>query len=534
MKHFFLSVAGVLVVVLASAQKIKEVEKAYILQKFEDAKTEVDKVAADAKQQSNPETWFWHASVYSALYDDAALSAKYPFAGEVAMSSFKKYTQIDPAYKVMIASAHPGKLVVDMLYRGNLKQGIGFFDKKQWDSAYKYFGRSADIGDLITANDWKGNKQPIDTITVLFTGYAAQNSKKAADAAKYYARIADLKITNVPAAGDIKDVYEYLVYHYMDTKNAALFNKYVTIAKQVYPKEINTWADYESEFVEKNFSLEEKVAAYDKADAAGTLTSNQYLSYGNMFYNLKDEEKEKLDSLQKRTYRNKAEQAFTKAYQKDNTSGIAAFNAGLLNYNDWVDLDEQYSTNVRKMGELNRSVANEKDPKKKAALQAKVKKDVDALKAINAGIEKQQHAYVNKAAEWSERSFNALGAKCMLDRSEQNVFGKSADYLTNLYGWKRDKSKGNAGEYDKYDALYKKYDVVHGMSGTAAQEKFNKIKLRMKKADVIAAIGDPSEQSVSTSKEGKFEVLAYDSANGCKITIQINEKGEVASISSNK
>jgi hypothetical protein len=411
MKQFFLSVSCVLVVCFASAQKLKDVEKAYILQKIEDAKTEIDKVVADAKQQSNPEAWFWHSSIYGTIYDDAALSVKYPSAGEVAMTSFKKYSQMDPTYKIMNASAVPGKVIVDILYRGNLKQGITYFDKKQWDSAYKYFGRSSDIGDLITTNNWKGNKQPIDTITVLFTGYAAQNAKKAADAAKYYARIADLKITNVPAAGDIKDVYEYLVYHFLDTKNTELFNKYVTLAKQVYPNEINTWADYESEYIEKNLSLEEKAATYDKADAAGTLTSNQYLSYGNMFYNLKDEEKAKLDSAQIKAYRLKAEQAFAKAYQKDNSSGLAAFNAGLLNYNDWVDLDDQYSANVKKMGELNKSKANEKDPKKKVALEAKVKKEVDALKAINAGIEKQQHAYADKSMDWVEKSYTALTKK---------------------------------------------------------------------------------------------------------------------------
>lgn len=534
MKHFFLSISFALTMCFASAQKIKEVEKSYILQKYEDAKTEIDKVAADGKQQGNPETWFWHASVYGTLADDATLGAKYPYAGEVALTSFKKYIQMDPAYKVMNASAHPGKLIVDVLYRNNLKQGIASFDKKQWDSAYKYFSRSAEVGDLISANDWKGNKQPIDTITVLFTGYAAQNSKKAADAAKYYSRIADLKITNVPAAGDIKDVYEYLVYHYMDTKNPDQFNKYLAIAKEVYPKELTMWADYESEFIEKNYTLNEKAGIYDKADAAGTLTSNQYLAYGNMFYNLKDEEKTQLDSAQIRNYRMKAEQAFIKAYQKDNTSGLAAFNASLLNYNDWVDLDEKYSLNLRKMSDLNKSKANEKDPKKKVALEAKIKKEVDAIKAINAGIEKEQFTYVNKAIEWSERSYNTLNAKCMLDRAEQNVYGKSVDYLTNLFGWKRDKARGNAAEYDKWDALYKKYDVLHGATGNAGQEKFNKIRVRMKKADVIAALGEASEQSVSTTKEGKFEVLTYDAPGGCKVTVNINDKGEVSSITSNK
>jgi hypothetical protein len=121
-----------------------------------------------------------------------------------------------------------------------------------------------------------------------------------------------------------------------------------------------------------------------------------------------------------------------------------------------------------------------------------------------------------------------------LDRSEKSVFGKSVDYLTNLAVWKRDKSKGSNADYDKYDALYKKYDALHGTMGTAIQEKFGKIKNGMKKADVIAALGEANEQSVSTTKEGKFESLVYEFGAGCKVTVQINEKGEVASVSSNK
>ncbi len=527
MKKVLISVLLGFIAFFAGAQKIKDVEKAFILQKYEDAKAEIDKVIADPKMQSNPAAWFWHASVYGTIYDDAPLNTKYPFAGDVAMNSFRKYVQVDPTFTVMNASALPGKAIVDALYRGNLKQGIAFFDKKQWDSAYKYFGRSAEVGDLITKNDWRGNKQPIDTMTVLFTGYAAQNAKKTEEAAKHYTRIADLKITNVAAAGDIKDVYEYIVYHFLDTKNTAQFNKYLAIAKQAYPQAMNTWADYESEYVEKNFTLADKAAAYDKADAEGTLTANQYLSYGNMFYNLKDEEKAQMDSAQLRAYRNRAENAFIKAYKKDNTNGLAAFNAGLVNYNDWVDLDDKYSDNVKKMGELNKSKANEKDPKKKVALEAKIKKEVDALKAVNAGIEKVQHAFADKGIEWVEAAYKALSVKSSLDRSERNVIGKSVDYLANLFLWKRDKSKGNAAEYDKYDALYKKYDALHGVSTTPAQDKFSKVKIGMKRAQVIEILGDPNEQSMTTTKDGKVEILYYETY---KKKISINDKGEVSAI----
>jgi hypothetical protein len=462
MKKIAFSVLFAFVVVFAYAQKFSKVETPYVLGKFEDARTEIDKMVADPKNQSVADVWLWHGSIYAALADNASLKVKYPQAVAVAMSSFQKYTKLDPSLKTMNEEAIPGKMIIDVLYRNNLTQGITFFDKKQWDSSYVYFIKAAEIGDLITKYNWRGNKQPIDTTTVLFSGYAAQNAKKLDEAAQYYGRIADLKITSVPAAGDVKDVYEYLVYYYMDKKNNDQFQKYLGLAKEMYPKSIATWADYESEFVEKNFTLAQKAAAYDKADAAGTLTANQYLAYGNMFYNLDDEEKAKMDSATILSYRVKAEDAFIKGFRKDPTNGLAAYNVGLINYNDWVDLDDQFEVNIKKIADLNKSKTAEKDPKKKVANDARIKKEVDAVKALNAAIEKRQHVFADKSIEWMENTYSVLSVKEKAERAEKNVLAKSVDYLANLYLWKRDKSKGNNANYDKYDALYKKYDALHG------------------------------------------------------------------------
>jgi len=462
MKKTVFSVLFAFVAIFTNAQKFSKVETPYLLGKLEDARTEVEKVVADAKNQSVADAWLWHGSVYAALADNASLKVKYPQAAAIAMSSFQKYIKLDPSVKTMNEEAIPGKMIIDVLYRNNLTDGINFFDKKQWDSSYKYFVKAAEIGDMITKYNWRGNKQQIDTTTVLFSGYAAQNAKLLDEAAKYYGRIADLKITSVPAAGDVKDIYEYLVYYHMDKKNNEQFQKYLAIAKEMYPQSLTTWADYESEFVDKNYSLAQKAAAYEKADAAGTLTANQYLAYGNMFYNLEEDEKAKMDSATLNSYRLKAEDAFIKGFRKDSKNGLAAYNVGLINYNDWVDLDDKYEVNIKKIAELNKSKAEVKDPKKKPANDARVKKEVDEIKAINAVFEKRQHGYANKAIEWMENTHSVLSAKEKPERSEKTVLSKSVDYLANLYLWKRDKSKGNNADYDKYDALYKKYDALHG------------------------------------------------------------------------
>jgi hypothetical protein len=220
---------------------------------------------------------------------------------------------------------------------------------------------------------------------------------------------------------------------------------------------MESWADYETEYIEKNYSLAEKTAAYDKGDADGSLTSNQYLAYGNMFYNLKEEEKTGLDSAKLAGYKSKAENAFMKGYNNAKTNGLAAYTAALINYNDWVQNDDKFEENFRKIADLNKKKNAEKDPKKKAALDPQIA----AVKSANAKVEQVQHVFADKAIEWMENAYAALSAKKELDRSERPVVNKTVDYLANLYLWKRDKSKGNNAQYDKYDALYKKYDALH-------------------------------------------------------------------------
>lgn len=437
------------------AQDLKKVSTVYLLQRYEEAKTEIDKAMADPKAASNPQAWFWKAKVYGTLYASDSLRKKYPAAGEIGLEAFRKYQLLDPAMK----SLSEDRGVLDLFYATAFKEGVAYFDKKQWDSSFVYFSISSEMGDIITANNWKANNQKIDTTTVLFTGYAAQNAKNQEEAVKYYGRIADLKITNVPGIGDMKDLYQYLVDYYLQKKNDGQFNKYVSLAKELFPKDAELWAEYEIEYMEKNVSFADKISLYDKADAAGTLTSNQYLAYGNIFYNAKDEETEGMDSVQKASLKKKAEDAFIKAYNKDDTNGIAAFNAGLVNYNEWGTLDDAVISNQRKMRELNSSKSTEKDPKKNTKIIAQV----NTLKKVNQELEKQQHTYANRGIEWIEKAYAVLSAKPNPERIEKNVLGKSVDYLANLYQWKRDRSRGiQQADYDKYDALYKKYDALHG------------------------------------------------------------------------
>ena len=421
---------------------------------IEKAKGEIDKLLADPQNQSKAEGWLWKTRIYSELYFDSVMSKRFPGAGFTAFDAFKKYEALDPSYK-MISDA--GWRAADLLYVAGFNAGKKFFEQKKWDSSYAYFVTSAYIGDLYVKKDLKKNGAKFDTLTTIYTGYAAQNAKKDAEAVKYYTRLADNRI----AGEDYKEIYPYILVFYANKKDAASFNKYLAISKELYPK--GDWDDYEVDFLNKAYTLLQKVELYDKEDAAGTLTARKYLLFGQMFTEINKDDKATMDSTKIIFYQKKAVEAFKKAYTKDNSLGLAAFNAGVILYNDFGNYDDKFRACVKVLQELNSNKTLEKDPKKRPAAEAKFKEKVDAAKKANGETEKSMLAVGDMAIEWLEKSFVAMKDVPKKDNTTKTCLNRSVDYLANIYVYKRDRVRGkDIKAFDAYDAKYKLFDGLHG------------------------------------------------------------------------
>jgi hypothetical protein len=112
--------------------------------------------------------------------------------------------------------------------------------------------------------------------------------------------------------------------------------------------------------------------------------------------------------------------------------------------------------------EINTKKAEEKDPKKKAALDLKTKPVIDSLKKVNSDMEKNITEAIDIASEWMEKSFAVLKDKAPKSNSEKNVLNKTVDFLANIYQYKRDKAKAKDPKaYDLFDAKYKQFDALH-------------------------------------------------------------------------
>lgn len=456
MKKLLLLSMIALIALGTKAQDYKKVQTAVLLNKFEDAKTEIDKVAADPKAQGKAETWYYKSRVYAALIKDPVAFKKYPTLVVDADAAFQKLMTMDPA---LVQIKDKGSEAIYDMYSYGFNNGIRAFNGKTWDSACTYFAYAVSYSDILFKNKLtKDQNMAFDTTSILYAGYSGQNASKPEFACKYYARLAEAKVTT---EGYV-DVYKYLVITYMNNKNEPEFRKYLAISKAAFPKE--NWEDYEIEYIDRNFTLADKVAYYDKADAGGNMTEMQYLQFGEIFVNVKHDakEKDKFDSTQLDAFEKKGVEAYKKGYAKNNQNSIASYNIGVIYYNNFGLLDDKVAANIKQVQTINSNKPVEKDPKKKAALDAKFKAQTDPILKANVELLKPINDNIDQATDWLEKTYTIVKAKTNRTSTEKNIGNKTVDFLANMYQYKRDLVRGKDPKaFDALDAKYKLYDAEH-------------------------------------------------------------------------
>ncbi|MFW2478256.1 MAG: hypothetical protein ACN4EP_15150 [Sediminibacterium sp.] len=437
-----------------AAQDYKKVKNAILLGRIEDAKTEIDKMAADPKAQAKAETYMWKAKIYAAIFNNPQLNEKFPNAEAEADAAIKKYEELDPTFAV--ATANDGLTPYFDMYYSYIKQGSKLFETKEFLKAGGAFENAIKFIDLIISRKWSSVNIAMDTSTILYTAICYQNGKDLEKASSFYKRLAENKISDT----NYVDVYRFLVdYYTRGKKDETQFYKYLALAKEVHPSLNTEWDDYEIDFID-SYSVKDKINMYAKEMAAGTLTENKYIQYGSAFANSKM--RDDLDSATAAQYGEKALDAFKKAYALNNKNAIAAFNTGVIYYNNFGDMDDKVRDNIRSVQRINAEKPVEKDPKKKAAADAKAKAEAEPFLKANAALEAPIAKEVDQAIEWLEKAYTLLKDKSDRTNNEKSVINKSVDWLANLYAYKRDKIRGkDDAAFDKYEAKFKEFDALH-------------------------------------------------------------------------
>ena len=276
---------------IAQAQDFAKVKTSVLLPgKLEDAKTEIDKLMADPKAQAKAEGWIWKAKVYSGIYADENLRAKYPGSEVIANDAFQKYMQMDPSYKILKDNGL--QTFAGDMYSTSFSQGVRTYQNKVWDSAAYYFKYAVKYSDIIFKNKWgRDTTMNFDTTSILYAGVSFEKASKKDSAAQYYKRLADYKLDKI-GGSDISDIYKWIVNYYSETQNDepdAL--KYLQLGKQVYPKD-TTWKEIEISIYDKDLEAYRKRPNKDslfiKYDQITTAFPDSYIlvyNYGVELYN---------------------------------------------------------------------------------------------------------------------------------------------------------------------------------------------------------------------------------------------------------
>lgn len=422
----------------ASNAQYDKVKNQVLLKKYEDAKTELDKVLANPKlkDKDKVDAGYWTSAIYGAFYGDDALSAKYPGADSIALKALVEYEQKDTSLKTLRENYSIAP-VVEIIRTAGFNNGVKSFNAKQPEAAYKGFDAALKADEFMLRHGMLA-KNFVDTTIILYAGYAAQNSGNIANAVAHYKILVDNNIVT-----DTKDfdnsIYNVILNYYIRTNDQANFTKYAESIKKLVPGFATKIDQLAMANMTSNTSLADLVTKYKQESA--TASETQLVAYGEAFAQPEKDELSKMDSAKQVEIKLLAADAFAKAYAAtpaaatgaDDNRGLYAYNVGVLNYNIFQDLDQRFY-DLRGEGA--------------------------GLKAKRDAVEKQEGPYADSAAVWFTNAYNIFKAKAELGKREKGLMLNTVKDLANIYQWKQGKARGvNPKDFDKYDALYKQFDA---------------------------------------------------------------------------
>ena len=230
MKKLFFVLSVCISVATTFAQNYDEIKSLLILNKLDKAKSEVDKAFANTKSLVKAEVYILKASIYASLamtYNNIDFISQYDLANE-AHIAFLKYKELDPLMRFLNDFVYQNAPI--NLYSCFYSSGYNDYTAKKWDPAFTKIRNAIEYSDLLIEK--KVLTTPIDTNLLILAGVIAEHSNHIDDAAKYYGRIADNKIT-----GDgFENIYRFLVSYYYEIRDIVFFEKYKRLGIQLFPQ----------------------------------------------------------------------------------------------------------------------------------------------------------------------------------------------------------------------------------------------------------------------------------------------------------
>jgi tetratricopeptide (TPR) repeat protein len=407
------------------AQKLDKAKDLLKDKKYADAKTQIDGVIADPKNEKNGEAWFYKGKIYSAIAADAALGAQTPDARKQAFDAFKKYVEVDDKHILLVLENY--KPILD-LYTYYFNAGAALYKANQNAEAYSTFKDCLAISDYMNSKGWTNIK--LDTTIVLYAGITSEKSGKKDDAAVYYGKLAEAKIN-----GENNDqIYGWLVGHYAEKKDDANAMKYLNLAREVYPKKDSLWEEYEMEMVRNSGDKKRLYDYYDKKLAANPSDYMTLYDYSVDMYTT----------------------AYDTSLAKRPGNSAETISKVEANMKKVVELKPDFVTGYLNLGKVIFNEANDiLNESKKIRPQGGVKLKPDELKKKD-DLRKAATKKFDEAIPYFEKIDQILGPQGKLKGEEKRNLKEAYDLLSSIYD-----NDGNKVKSDLYTDKLMNTEKVH-------------------------------------------------------------------------
>ena len=409
-----------------SAQNYSTAKNLLALNQYVKAKEEFDKSITNAKYAAKPEAWILKTSIYAGLAmadENKGKPAGEQLATE-ADAAFAKYKEMDPEMKLVDEDLIYRNGPIN-LYSSYYTEGYTDYTAKKWPEAFKKLNKAVSYSDLLISK--KILTTPLDTNVLILAGVTAEQTGQKEDAAKFYGRLADNKVT-----GDgFESVYRFLVSYNFEKRNMDAFKKYKDVGKELFPK--SEFFDYDKvDFavgLASNFT--EKLKAIDDVLATdpNNYKANEVL--GELIFDTLNPHD---DNTQRPENASEMETKMLGAFKR----AAAAKPDNELAY---IYMGDHYIHKAVRATEAKKSA----DTKTKAELDVK----------YGDAMEGAREPYLKAAEIFATRPLDELNAR------DKQQYKKVTSYLADIYAYKKVHSKANSPDQTKYAAEEKKWNGIY-------------------------------------------------------------------------
>lgn len=436
MKKVFLLITMSVSAFLVKAQKYEDIKNKLILSMYKPAREELDKAMTNAKFTSKAEAYILKTTVYAgmALTDAVKNTPEATTLMTEAELAFKKYREMEPGMTLLADPVYQNAPV--SLYSGYYTMGYNDYTAKSWESSFDKFQKAVELSDLLISK--KIMTASVDTNVLVLAAITAENSKNKDEAAKYYQRLADAKVTGE----GYESVYRYLVTYYFAKKDIPAFEKYKAMGQEMFPKsdfftydKIDFAVGLEENFDAKMKALEAMLAADPDNNKA-----NQIL--GELIYDTLNSHKEgaalpaNAAELEKR---------MILAFNKSGSTKADAENPYLF-------MGDHFINKAVKVNEAREAHA--------AAMKTRTKPGTMSSKEDLAKrdlLDKEYGEALEGARDPYEKAAAIFAARGTLDNRTKLQYKKAANYLIDIYAFKKIQAKGKPADQAKFAAEEKKW-----------------------------------------------------------------------------